>query len=253
MPVEVASFLIPRVGADYFLLEDIHLRGGMRCVETMQDLYDTLPDKIKLGSLAYVQDEDKNYQYRRAFNGEGYDEDWFPFPPPASSGLQRRFVVENMEFEGYVDESDSANDNLPDIMFIGTEKLREILGGEDFLNQQGTWLSTAHVVANLQIAMHDHDGQILYTNGVFDLVYHNMEWRAGVKSGDHGWLGGPSSLPMSEGRSVNAGPIVDSVELDINEAGFRIRAVRPYYASWRPERFVVNGYIDFSTQLHFAA
>ncbi len=32
MPIAIASFLLPRPGGNYFLMEDIYLRGGLRVV-----------------------------------------------------------------------------------------------------------------------------------------------------------------------------------------------------------------------------
>lgn len=63
MPIPVASFFTPRPGADYFLLEDIYLRGGYRAVETIEER-DAMSDTgLKNGTLAYVSQLGLTYRW----------------------------------------------------------------------------------------------------------------------------------------------------------------------------------------------
>ena len=57
MPVAVASFLIPRTGSDYFLLEDKYLRGGLQVLANAEER-DYMPeDRLKAGMIVVTQND----------------------------------------------------------------------------------------------------------------------------------------------------------------------------------------------------
>jgi hypothetical protein len=62
MAIQVASFLTPKTGASYFVLEDIHFRGGMRVIAS-ESLRDVIPvTSRKSGMLVWTQDTLKMWQ-----------------------------------------------------------------------------------------------------------------------------------------------------------------------------------------------
>lgn len=69
MPIPVASNFTPRNGQQYFLLEDIYLRGGYRAVTATADLA-TIPEtSLKVGSAVYVVETDTMLVYKGAGTG----------------------------------------------------------------------------------------------------------------------------------------------------------------------------------------
>ena len=62
MAIQLASFLTPKPGASYFILEDVNFRGGMRVVvsEQLRDLIPTTSRKA--GMLVWTQDTLKMWQ-----------------------------------------------------------------------------------------------------------------------------------------------------------------------------------------------
>lgn len=62
MPVNMTSFLLPASAALPYLLEDIYLRGGMRCVATLAIRDAMSVGNKKPGMLCYVTETKKMYQ-----------------------------------------------------------------------------------------------------------------------------------------------------------------------------------------------
>lgn len=62
MPVNMTSFLLPASAALPYLLEDIYLRGGMRCVATLAVRDAMSVGNKKPGMLCYVTETKKMYQ-----------------------------------------------------------------------------------------------------------------------------------------------------------------------------------------------
>lgn len=62
MPINISSFLLPRQGSKYFLLEDIYLRGGFQ-VHLDHEARDAIPETSrKFGMLVFTQDDKKLWQ-----------------------------------------------------------------------------------------------------------------------------------------------------------------------------------------------
>lgn len=62
MPVNMTSFLLPASAALPYLLEDKYLRGGMRCLPTLNDRDIMSVGNKKPGMLCYVTETKKMYQ-----------------------------------------------------------------------------------------------------------------------------------------------------------------------------------------------
>ena len=92
MPVAVSSFLIPRNDADYFLLEDVHLRGGYRAVAFAADMMAISADKLKIGALCYVQADRQFFIYESSGSGSA----WLPWTP-TSQGSSVSSVHDEVE------------------------------------------------------------------------------------------------------------------------------------------------------------
>lgn len=58
MPIAIASFLLPRPGGNYFLLEDVYLRGGFRVVAT-HEARDAIPPLSRKAQMLVVTQDDK--------------------------------------------------------------------------------------------------------------------------------------------------------------------------------------------------
>lgn len=54
MPITVSSFLTPRNGNTYPLLEDVHLKGGLQTYASQAELDAIDPEKLKHGMIAVV-------------------------------------------------------------------------------------------------------------------------------------------------------------------------------------------------------
>lgn len=63
MPIAIASFLLPRPGSNYFLVEDIYVRGGFRTVADLAERDATPVNNLKKGCLVYVQSEEVLYRF----------------------------------------------------------------------------------------------------------------------------------------------------------------------------------------------
>lgn len=80
MPLQIASFLIPKNGLSFYLLEDIYLKGGMQVVPSTQER-DAIPETSrKPGMLVYTVADEKFWQLRT----DGLT--WIA--PPGLSGTQ---------------------------------------------------------------------------------------------------------------------------------------------------------------------
>lgn len=62
MPISMTAFLLPSNAAIPFLVEDIYVKGGFRCVAAFTDLTKIHPFAKKSGMLAYVSQDDKMYK-----------------------------------------------------------------------------------------------------------------------------------------------------------------------------------------------
>lgn len=69
MPVQIASNIIPKNGAKWYVVEDIYVKGGLRVVPdaaTRDSLYldSTAKFCLKSGQLLVTADDNKLWQYR---------------------------------------------------------------------------------------------------------------------------------------------------------------------------------------------
>ena len=71
MPIALASYLIPRAGNSYALLEDIYIKGGFRILQTLAERDAIDPTATKVGMLVYVVDDKKTY---RLLDGNVWEE-----------------------------------------------------------------------------------------------------------------------------------------------------------------------------------
>ena len=102
MPIQITSNLIPRAGRDYFLLEDIYLRGGMRVVET-QEARDAIPEESRKAMMLVGVLADGKYW--------SLDEDlvtWSEFKSGSGGGdtqqrQKRSYFVESIQPQSYAD------------------------------------------------------------------------------------------------------------------------------------------------------
>lgn len=51
-------------GGDFALLDSLNLRGGFMQVKTIEDRDNIIPDKLRVGMLVYVEDEERIYKFR---------------------------------------------------------------------------------------------------------------------------------------------------------------------------------------------
>lgn len=64
MPLQIASFLIPKNGLSFYLIEDIYLKGGMQVMPSTQER-DAIPETSrKAGMLVYTVADEKFWQLR---------------------------------------------------------------------------------------------------------------------------------------------------------------------------------------------
>lgn len=64
MSIQLASFLVPKGGNTFFLLEDKYLRGGLRVIDTFNSLTSIDTTCRKAGMLVVTQDTKKVYQLK---------------------------------------------------------------------------------------------------------------------------------------------------------------------------------------------
>lgn len=62
MPIQVASFLIPRNGATWYILEDKYLKGGLRICADEAERTAIHPASLKQGMLVLLITDNKLYQ-----------------------------------------------------------------------------------------------------------------------------------------------------------------------------------------------
>ena len=62
MPIELTSNLTPRNGGNFFLMEDIYVKGGWRTVETVSDMMAIPVDGLKTGCVIYVIQTGKHHE-----------------------------------------------------------------------------------------------------------------------------------------------------------------------------------------------
>jgi hypothetical protein len=62
MAIQVSSFMIPKGGNQWYILEDKYLKGGLRVVPTITDRDAIDVDSLKAGMLVIVQADMKIYQ-----------------------------------------------------------------------------------------------------------------------------------------------------------------------------------------------
>ena len=62
MPVQVASFLIPRNGNQWYLVEDKYLKGGLRVVTDVSERTAIHPSSLKAGMIVLMRSDNKFWQ-----------------------------------------------------------------------------------------------------------------------------------------------------------------------------------------------
>ena len=62
MPIQVASFLLPRNGATWYVLEDKYLKGGLRVCADVAERTAIHAASLKKGMLVVMLDDNKIYQ-----------------------------------------------------------------------------------------------------------------------------------------------------------------------------------------------
>lgn len=62
MPIQVASFLIPRNGQQWYILEDKYLKGGLRICADVTERSAIHPSSLKKGMLVLLLTDNKLYQ-----------------------------------------------------------------------------------------------------------------------------------------------------------------------------------------------
>lgn len=62
MPIQVASFLIPRNGQSWYILEDKYLKGGLRICADVTERTAIHPASLKQGMLVLLLADNKLYQ-----------------------------------------------------------------------------------------------------------------------------------------------------------------------------------------------
>ena len=69
MPVQLASFLIPRNSAKWFLLEDVYFKGGYRALPTVADRDAIHSSCLKVGMLVRTNDTGQTWRYAGSVEG----------------------------------------------------------------------------------------------------------------------------------------------------------------------------------------
>ena len=99
MAVQLASFLVPKGGNSFFLLEDIYFRGGLRLVPTTAER-DTLHSSTrKAGMLVITQSDNKIWQLDADL------QTWKEFQVGGGSAVRQTamHLVENIPIDGSTD------------------------------------------------------------------------------------------------------------------------------------------------------
>lgn len=63
MPISLTSSLVPANGNTFALVEDIHVKGGLRTVSSMVELTAIPSNQLKTGSLVLVEADKSIYKY----------------------------------------------------------------------------------------------------------------------------------------------------------------------------------------------
>lgn len=62
MPIQMASFFVPKNGASWYLVEDSYLKGGMRVVANISARSAIHPANLKAGMIVVTADNNKLWQ-----------------------------------------------------------------------------------------------------------------------------------------------------------------------------------------------
>lgn len=61
--IELISHIVPKNNNNFYLVEDGYIKGGFRSVSTYSEISSIPIDSRKVGSIVYVQDEDRFYKF----------------------------------------------------------------------------------------------------------------------------------------------------------------------------------------------
>lgn len=61
--IELISHIVPKNSNNFYLVEDSYLKGSVRCVSTYAEIALIPTDSRKVGSIIYVEDQNKYYKF----------------------------------------------------------------------------------------------------------------------------------------------------------------------------------------------
>lgn len=92
MPIQLASFLLPRNGGTWYLLEDRYLKGGLRVCADVTELNAIHASSLKVGMLVLLQSDNKLHQLKSLSPRV-----WELYTPDSGGGTSAQFYTHEQE------------------------------------------------------------------------------------------------------------------------------------------------------------
>lgn len=189
-------------GGDFALIDSSDVRGGFMQVKTVQDRDNIVPDKLKVGMLVYVEEEEKIYKYRASNTWTLFkvDNDTTGVTP-YSMGTSVKDVVEDEEYFKVTFEEDvfKGNDlvgfDLQEDLSGSYSKIEFVRDGVAYFNKSSAIPEKYKVVYHmgntsdkdrqLVLILHNYNGAMVlsqFLNISLDNINTNYFFRLGKHS-----------------------------------------------------------------------